>query len=72
MPDISMCKDHECPSRMICYRYRAKPSNFQSYAGFKHEGLQCVSYISVSGRWDSELVSRSEMIENSDEETGNG
>jgi hypothetical protein len=26
MPDISMCANKACPSRMSCYRYRAKPS----------------------------------------------
>lgn len=51
MADIAMCLDHECPSRVHCYRYRAKPSEWQSYAGFKHEGERCEAYSSTSG-WD--------------------
>jgi len=36
MPDISMCKNKECPSREKCYRYMAIPSDiWQSYADFK-------------------------------------
>lgn len=35
MPDISMCLDHNCPSKNICYRYFAKPDEFQqSYNDF--------------------------------------
>ena len=32
MPDITMCKDEECPSKEQCYRYRATPTpEHQSY-----------------------------------------
>jgi len=32
MPDISMCRDVECPSRYECYRFMVKPDRFwQSY-----------------------------------------
>lgn len=32
MPDITMCKDKECPLKNECYRYRAIPSEYrQSY-----------------------------------------
>lgn len=34
MPDISMCADSKCPARVGCYRYRAKPSDWQTYADF--------------------------------------
>lgn len=52
MADISLCRDHECPSREHCYRYRAKPHVLrQSYADFKHEGERCEAYSSTSG-WD--------------------
>lgn len=35
MPDISMCLNKNCPSRMSCFRYRAAPNpNWQSYASF--------------------------------------
>ncbi len=32
MPDITMCKDNDCPIREKCYRYTAPPSKYrQSY-----------------------------------------
>lgn len=32
MPDITMCRDQKCPSRVHCYRYRAVPNPYrQSY-----------------------------------------
>lgn len=31
MPDISMCKDKNCPAKDYCYRYTALPSLMQSY-----------------------------------------
>lgn len=38
MPDISMCKNKECPSKKKCYRFMAKSNPlWQSYAEFKPE-----------------------------------
>lgn len=34
MPDITMCENFECPLRKICYRYRAVPSDYQSFSFF--------------------------------------
>ena len=31
MPDITMCSGEKCPLKQICYRYTAKPSDYQSY-----------------------------------------
>lgn len=31
MPDISMCSGLECPLKETCYRYKATPSDWQSY-----------------------------------------
>ena len=31
MPDISMCVGGNCPMKETCYRYKAKPSDYQSY-----------------------------------------
>lgn len=47
MPDISLCRDHDCPSRTYCYRYRAKPSEWQSYGTFpRDEGWQrCLWFL---------------------------
>lgn len=29
--DITICMDKECPVRETCYRFKAKPSEYQSY-----------------------------------------
>jgi len=34
MADITMCQDGECPSASECHRYRAVPSDNQSYQVF--------------------------------------
>jgi hypothetical protein len=31
MPDITMCLDHNCKQNKTCFRYLAKPSQYQSY-----------------------------------------
>jgi len=31
VPDISMCQGDECPLKEKCYRYLAKPNEYQSY-----------------------------------------
>ena len=31
MPDITMCPGTGCPYKETCYRYTAKPSDWQSY-----------------------------------------
>lgn len=31
MPDITMCKDHDCNLKETCFRYNAKPDYYQSY-----------------------------------------
>ena len=43
MPDISMCQNDKCTKKDTCYRYTAKPSVLQSYAGFNQES--CEFYI---------------------------
>lgn len=37
MPDISMCKDINCPLRHRCDRFMATPDKYQWYAGFKFD-----------------------------------
>lgn len=52
MADIAICKNHDCPSRLHCYRYRAKPHPYrQLYSEYKHEGERCDFYSSTKG-WD--------------------
>lgn len=37
MPEnLSMCKNFRCPSKGICYRYRAKPSSNQLYVPYDY------------------------------------
>lgn len=36
MPDITMCSTEQCPLKGGCYRSRATPSCWQSYAYFEH------------------------------------
>lgn len=35
MPDISMCMNERCPSKLKCYRFMATKSDFQSYMAYK-------------------------------------
>ena len=37
MPDISKCCNNSCPMREICYRFRSKPNEYQSYADFQYK-----------------------------------
>lgn len=57
MPDISMCRNRTCPSRMQCYRYRAKPSEWrQSYAFFQpNPNGECDAF---SGIWPDQSEDR--------------
>lgn len=34
MPDITMCLTRTCLKKEECYRYKAKPDRYQSYANF--------------------------------------
>jgi len=37
MPDISMCLNDKCPLKDNCYRFKAKPNDYQTYSSFKYE-----------------------------------
>ena len=37
MPDISMCNNIQCTLKEVCYRFKAKPSDWQTYADFKQD-----------------------------------
>lgn len=47
MPDISKCANENCPSKMKCFRYTAKPNEYrQSYADFSpNEGEDRCEYF---------------------------
>jgi hypothetical protein len=50
MPDISMCQNKECPSKEDCYRFTAKPSEWQAWSIFDFGvGVCCDSYIPNAG-----------------------
>ena len=50
MPDITMCVTKTCPIREGCYRYIAKPTDYQSYSDFSHlvirvsNGYECKEF----------------------------
>lgn len=49
MPDITMCRNKDCPSSLTCYRFVARPSRFrQSYFADMKPGVsgKCGHYSS--------------------------
>lgn len=49
MPDITMCSNDVCPIRGTCYRFMAKPSQYQSMAFFEPDKFdQCEYYWSMN------------------------
>ncbi len=54
MPDITMCTDHYCKLKETCYRYTAKPSDYQSYfmSSPKDEDGECRYYWEVKPEVD--------------------
>lgn len=48
MPDISMCMNDTCPSRVSCFRFRAQPHPYrQAYSEFKPDGDKCTDYSDI-------------------------
>ena len=45
--DISLCTSETCPSRALCYRSTAVPSDWQSYIRFEPEAGEdrCKNFI---------------------------
>ena len=73
MADISMCFNHDCPSKGLCYRYMAIPdSEYQSCCDFVvPEGKKkCDSFIKLTKEEAKQLlrkqVERFTKKENSD------
>lgn len=68
MADIAMCTDKECPSRVHCYRYRAKKNPYrQAYGPWKHEGERCEHYESTSG-WPDYCLETMKDLEGKNEQ----
>ncbi len=51
MPDISMCKNFQCPLKDNCYRYVAKPSFHQTYTYFEYKD-GCDYHLEFKGSRD--------------------
>jgi hypothetical protein len=71
MPDISMCSNQECEARVHCYRYRAKPSTYQSYLVIKGKE-KCSHHWSTSGYADWQLVPMNDLEPNPQGPSGKG
>jgi hypothetical protein len=62
MPDITMCKNDNCPLTVSCYRYNAKPSQLQSYAMFEPQindvldDVECKMYLETPNNKKSDIV----------------
>lgn len=51
MPDTSMCEEHDCSLKNLCYRYTAKPSEpSQSYMKPKQIGRDCTWFWNNKNR----------------------
>ncbi len=52
MPDISMCVNQKCPSKEVCYRYKARPNEpYQAYSVFMHgKSGKCRDFIEVRSK----------------------
>lgn len=47
MSDITKCEGKGCDLRENCWRYRAIPTPFQSWAGFYTEQKPCKHYYPI-------------------------
>ena len=63
MPDITMCKNDNCPLGVSCYRYNATPSqHIQSYAKFEPiidevlDEIECKMYLETPNNEKSDIV----------------
>ena len=56
MPDIAMCRQHDCPKAQECYRFLATPDEHrQSYLVKQDFGEQgCGFFWEANGRWTVE------------------
>lgn len=71
MADISMCTDKDCPSRVHCYRYRARVNQYrQSYMRPERAGEKCDYYWSTNGWSDSNLTPMTDIEKDSEGSNG--
>ncbi len=68
MADISMCKDHQCLRKNVCYRYTAFPNPWrQAYfmVSPRTPGTQNCNYYSPDDRNEYQKAREKEFYENS-------
>ena len=56
MPDITMCLNHDCPSKIKCHRYTVPPSEIQSFAVFKLEKRKLKCNVFIPKKLDTKVV----------------
>jgi hypothetical protein len=64
MPDITMCKPIYCPLKDTCYRYKAKPDQYQSFFSeqpYNDEKKTCEQYWKMSSQ-DEATKSKRQML----------
>ena len=56
MPDITMCNGGDCPLKETCYRYKAKPSDYQYYfMEVPYKDGDCSHYWEMSSKPSKKL-----------------
>ena len=56
MPDITLCKGNDCPLKETCYRYKAKPCEYQSYfMESPYKDGDCSHYWEMSSKSSKKL-----------------
>lgn len=55
MPDISMCFGGECPLKNSCYRFLAKPENYEDQTYFSNPPFDPKKDPICQFYWESEL-----------------
>ena len=51
MPDITMCLNHKCNRRLVCYRFIAEPQkHWQAYTTFEPaQDGKCRHFVAMDG-----------------------
>ena len=67
MPDISMCKNKDCPMRADCYRFIARPSYVQAYQPFNYKEdescfIHCMVLRGMNDGFSSSLCTRCHCV----------
>lgn len=73
MADISMCENQQCPSKEQCYRFKAIPSTYQSYANFTPEKGEdkCEYFEQIYETKENKISTLEDSLEDATEEFEN-